>query len=142
MPGPIVLAILLVLPVSSLAPGKTDTGHSPAAGAQTAEKPWPPPGVYRIDKEIEAPRLVKDIKPNYTAAALGAKVQGKVIMEAVVQADGTVGDVRIARSLDREYGLDDEAVRTVKLWKFEPGTKDGTPVPVLVTVEMAFTLKK
>ena len=141
MPGPIVLAILLVLPLASL-PGPADTGHLPAAGAQTAEKPWPPPGVYGTDDHIKPPVVSKRVNPSYTAAAMRAKIQGKVIMQAVVQADGTVSDVRVTRSLDREHGLDDEAVRTVKLWKFEPGTKDGTPVPVLVTVVMAFTLKK
>ena len=142
MPGPVVLAILLVLPLSNVPAGPADTGHFPAAGAQTAERPWPPAGVYRIDKGIAAPRLVKDVKPNYPAAAMGAKIQGKVIMEAVVLTDGTVGEVRVTQSLDREFGLDDEAVRTLKLWEFKPATKDGTPVPVLVTVEMTFTLRK
>ena len=63
-------------------------------------------------------------------------------LEAVVQTDGTVGEVRVKRSLDRQFGLDDEAVATVKKWKFTAGTKDGVAVPALVEIEMTFSLKK
>jgi protein TonB len=64
------------------------------------------------------------------------------VLEVVVQRDGSVGAARIKESLDREYGLDDEAIRTVKQWRFAPGTKDGVPVAVLVNVEMTFSLRK
>jgi TonB family protein len=62
-----------------------------------------------------------------------------VILEAVVLTDGTVGEVRVVRSLDKQHGLDDEAVKTVKKWRFTPGKKDGSAVPVIVSVEMTFT---
>jgi protein TonB len=115
----------------------------PAAATQTpVEAPWPPAGVSRPGGEVTAPRLDKEFKPKYTAAAMRARVQGNIAMEAVVLADGTVGEVRVTRSLDREYGLDDEAVRTLKKWLFKPGTRDGVAVPVLVEVEMTFTLRK
>ena len=52
-------------------------------------------------------------------------------------ADGTVGDVEVTRPLDP--GLDAEAVKTVKQWRFAPGTKDGSPVPVSVEIEMTFS---
>ena len=61
-------------------------------------------------------------------------------MEAVVQTDGTVGEVRVARSLDQKFGLDEHCVKTLKQWQFEPGKKDGVAVPVLVDVEMTFSL--
>lgn len=139
-----VAALFLVVPLSVLpAAGRPD----PAAPAQaTAEKPWPPAGVFRVGKDgspgVTAPKLIKDIKPNYTAAAMTAKIAGTVVMEAVVHPDGTVGEVRVTKSLDREFGLDDEAVRALKMWQFQPGTKDGAPVPVLVVVEMDFTVRK
>jgi periplasmic protein TonB len=69
-----------------------------------------------------------------------ARLQGVVVLEAVVMPDGSVGTVRIVRSLDPN-GLDKEAVRTVKLWRFTPGRKDGKPVASLVQVDMAFTLR-
>jgi len=45
----------------------------------------------------------------------------------------------VTTSLDA--GLDQEAIKAVKQWRFEPGTKDGKPVPVLMTIEMTFTLR-
>ena len=71
-----------------------------------------------------------------------AKIQGNVQLEAVVQTDGTIGEVRVTRSLDREFGMDDEAVTCLKKWLFTPGVKDGVAVPVLVEVEMTFALRK
>jgi periplasmic protein TonB len=70
-----------------------------------------------------------------------AKISGTVLLEAVVLPDGTVGDVRIRRSLDPTFGLDQEAVRTVKSWKFRPGTLHGRAVAAWVIVELEFTLR-
>ena len=70
-----------------------------------------------------------------------AKVQGKVVMEAVGQADGTVGEVRVQQSLDRKFGVDDAAVKAVKEMRFAPATKDGLPVPVVTQIEMSFAAK-
>lgn len=98
-------------------------------------------GVYAPGQGVVVPRLVKEVKPQYTAEAKAAGIQGGVMLEIVVLTDGTVGDVRITKSLDTVYGLDDEAVKAIKQWIFEPGQKDGKPVPVRVNVEMTFTLK-
>jgi len=99
-------------------------------------------GAARPGNGISPPRLIKEVKPNYTADAMRAKIQGVVTLEAVVLADGSVGPVRVTRSLDPNFGLDQEAERTVKLWRFEPGTNRlGERVPVLVEIEMTFTLR-
>ena len=90
---------------------------------------------------VNSPKLLADAKPGYNREAMNAGIQGFVILEAVVLPDGTVGDVTVTRSLDTVHGLDDEAVRTVKKWRFDPGTRDGIPVPVSVEIEMTFTLK-
>jgi len=94
------------------------------------------------DAGVVLPRVVKEAKPYYTAAAMQAKIQGTVWMSIVVLATGDVGDVVVTESLDKEHGLDEAAVEAARQWKFEPGKKDGKPVPVEVTVEMTFTLKK
>ena len=78
-----------------------------------------------------------------TIAATGAKqsYQGVVELEAIVLPDGSVGEVRIVRSLDSVFGLDQEAIKAVKQWRFVPGTRLGQPVAVLVGVELQFTLR-
>lgn len=99
---------------------------------------WPIPGVERPGDGVTSPVLVHETKPNYTPEAMRARVQGLVVMECVVEVDGSVGPVRVRRSV--EPSLDDAAVRTLKQWRFKPGTKDGTPVRVAIIVEMSFTL--
>jgi TonB family protein len=80
-------------------------------------------------------------RPQYTPAALDARVQGDVLLEAVVLTDGSVGDVKVVESLDETYGLDQQAVDAMRRWTFEPGMRDGEPVRVAVKVQMTFTLK-
>jgi periplasmic protein TonB len=98
-------------------------------------------GAYRPGNGVEIPRLVREVKPAYTADAMRAKIQGVVWLECVVMPDGTVGDVRVIRSLDSTFGLDQEAIRAAKQWRFMPGTRFGEPVPVLITIELSFTLR-
>jgi protein TonB len=69
-----------------------------------------------------------------------AKLTGEVWLEVVVLADGTVGSARVVRSLDRRYGLDQEALRTAKLWRFSPATLDGKPIDVIVTLVLEFRI--
>jgi protein TonB len=73
---------------------------------------------------------------------MAARVEGVVVMRAVVLADGSVGEVAVTKSLDAEHGLDDSAVAALRQWRFRPGTKDGMPVAVQVIIETQFTLRK
>ena len=98
-------------------------------------------GEYRPGNGVTIPQLVREVKPSYTADAMRAKVQGTVWLECVVMPDGTVGRVNVVRSLDNTFGLDQEAIKAAKQWRFRPGTRFGEPVPVLITIELAFTLR-
>ena len=98
-------------------------------------------GAYRPGWGIVNPRVLREVNPQYTAEALRAKVTGTVVLELVVLPDGTVGDVRITRSLDPVLGLDEQAVKAARQWLFEPGTRFGEPVEVLVGVALDFDLK-
>jgi protein TonB len=131
------LGAVLVSLALSLVPQQTA-----AAAEPKPDQPWPPAGVVRIGGDVKAPKLLYEVKPPYTADARRAGIQGVIVMEAVVLADGNVGDVRVTRSLDKKFGLDDEAVRTLRKWRFEAGMKGGIAVPVLVEVEMTFTVRK
>ncbi len=98
-------------------------------------------GAYRPGSGIVSPKLLQEVKPQYTADAMRAKIQGTVWVEAIVMPDGSVGNVQITRSLDPTFGLDQEAVKAVRRWRFVPGTRQGQPVPVLVEIELTFTLR-
>ena len=98
-------------------------------------------GAYHPGNGVTSPTLIQEVKPTYTGEAMRAKIQGMVTMEAVVMPDGSVGQVKITRSLDDRFGLDQEAVNTVRKWRFKPGMRLGVAVPVLVEIEMQFTLR-
>ena len=80
------------------------------------------------------------MKPRYTSEALERKIQGAVWLDVVVMRDGCAGAVRVARSLD-PGGLDEEAIRAIRQWRFEPGRLSGVPVDVQVTVVMDFSIR-
>ena len=71
--------------------------------------------------------------------ALRKAITGTVILEAIVTSDGCASQIRVVRSLDR--GLDQEAIAAVMQWRFEPGRLEGTPVDVLVTILVDFSLR-
>ena len=96
------------------------------------------PEAFKPSKDVTTPRIISEVKPQYTADAMREGVQGSIRMACVVLPDGTVGDVAVKEGLHSQ--LDREAVRTVRKWRFVPGMKDGSPVPVQVEVEMTFTL--
>jgi protein TonB len=97
--------------------------------------------VFTPGNGVSLPTVVKQVRPEYTEAAKAARIEGDVVMQAIVLADGRVGDVAVTKSLDSVNGLDDQAVTALKLWVFEPGTKDGIPVAVRIYVQTRFTLK-
>lgn len=119
---------------SGIGPGK-GSGLGPGEGGGTGG------GVYRPGNGVELPQVVVQKKPQYTAEAMRAKVQGVVWVDAVVLPDGTVGDVNVTKSLDSTFGLDQEAIKAAKQWRFVPGRRFGQPVAVLVTIELTFTLR-
>jgi protein TonB len=100
-----------------------------------------PPTVYEPGNGVTLPRVTREVKPEYTNEARDQRIEGVVLMGVVVLADGSVGDVKVTRSLDSVYGLDANAVKAMKLWQFAAGTKDGKPVAVRIAVEMSYTLK-
>jgi len=127
------------------APATSAASAAPAASLASASTSsrsgQEAPKVYRPGGDVRYPRLLTEVKPQYTPEAMAAHIQGTVWLEAVVLATGEVGDVEVTQSLDDVYGLDEEAVKTIKQWRFAPGTKDDKPVAVLIEVEMTFTLK-
>ena len=90
---------------------------------------------------VSWPRLVREVKPNYTPDAMRAQVEGMVELEILVLADGSVGRVNVVRSLDARFGLDQEAINAVRRWRFDPGRRMGKAVATRVGVELSFNLR-
>jgi TonB family protein len=101
------------------------------AGAPGAMQP------IRVGGQIKAPTQINKVQPIYPAEALAARVQGIVIMEAVIGTDGGVTDVKILKSVPM---LDEAAVNAVKQWRYTPTILNGMPVPIIMTVTVTFNL--
>jgi TonB family protein len=96
-------------------------------------------GPYRPGSGIEPPRLVREVKADYTEEARHRGLSGDVVLEIVVRRDGTVGDVRVLQSLGA--GLEQRAIAAVRQWRFDPARRKGVPVDVIVEVAVEFTLR-
>jgi TonB family protein len=97
-------------------------------------------GVYQVGNGVTAPTLRSQVKPFYTSEAMQRKIQGTVVLEMIVGSDGEPYNVRVARSLDAG-GLDEEAVRAARQWRFNPGRLGDTPVDVLVMLVIDFHMR-
>jgi periplasmic protein TonB len=109
------------------------SGIGPGSGGGTGGGP------YRPGSGVAPPRLLHEVKPDYTEDARRHGVEGEVVMEVVVRHDGSVGDVRLVSGLG--YGLNDRAMAAVRQWRFSPAQRRGLPVDVLVEVAVEFKLR-
>ena len=138
-------------PASSGAPSEVPP-NAPAASSSSSERgnsnpPTTPqvvqspasdqyPGVYRVGGDVSAPKLTHGPDPQYSEEARHAGYQGTVVLWLVVDATGLPQNIRVQRALG--MGLDEEAVKAVKRWRFKPAMRDGKPVPVMINVEVNF----
>jgi protein TonB len=99
--------------------------------------PPPPPQQVRVGGLIKEPKKIREVRPVYPQIAQTAKVQGIVIIEAVIGKDGNVKDAKVLRSVAL---LDQAALEAVRQWKFSPTLLNGVPVEVVMTVTVNFTL--
>ncbi len=96
-------------------------------------------GPYRPGSGINPPRLLKEVRADYTEDARRRGLSGEVVLEIVVRRDGTVGDIRILQGLGG--GLNERASEAVRQWRFAPAERRGTPVDVIVEVAVEFKLR-
>ena len=96
-------------------------------------------GVFRIGGGVSPPTVLFKVDPQYSEEARKARYQGTVVLEAIVRSDGTVDILRVVRSLG--FGLDENAIRALKQWKFRPGMRNGQPVDVALNIEVNFNLR-
>lgn len=101
--------------------------------------PTEPEGPIMVGGDVKKPIRVFDPQPQYTEIARKARIQGVVIVQAIVTKEGEVQDVKILKGLP--MGLDKAAADAVKNWKFKPATLNGKPVDVYFNLTVNFTLQ-
>jgi TonB family protein len=109
------------------------SGVGPGSGGGTGGGP------YRPGSGIEPPRIVREVRADYTEEARQRGLSGDVVLEIVVRRDGSVGDVKILQGMSG--GLNERAVQAVRQWRFAPATRLGQPVDVIVEVAVEFKLR-
>jgi protein TonB len=108
-------------------------------GAGTMPPPPPPTAPIRVGGNIKEPKIVRIEQPKYPPEAKRAKLEGVVILEATVTAEGTVDKVKV---ISGPPMLIESAVEAVSHWKYEPTYLNGQAVPVILNARINFSLAK
>jgi len=106
-------------------------------GTGTVPPPPPPPAPVRVGGNVKQPKIVHIEQPNYPPEARRARVEGVVILEATVTAEGTVDKVKVISGPPMLTGA---AVEALTHWKYEPTYLNGQAVPVILTARISFSL--
>ena len=120
--------------------GLPDSIDGAGLGVQPEAPPPPPQPVapVRITSDLRRPAKIKDVMPVYPDIAMRARIAGMVILEATIDAQGKVVNLRVLRSVPL---LDQAALDAVRQWEFTPTRLNGVAVPVVMTVTVNFMLR-
>ncbi len=133
-----VIGAIVIIPLLAADILPTPPSMMAFVAAPPPPPPPPPAAPVRVGGNIKQPTKVKNVPPVYPPIAQSARVQGVVIIEAVIGPNGRVQDARVLRSIPL---LDQAALDAVKQWEFTPTLLNGVPVPVIMTVTVNFTLQ-
>lgn len=150
---PIVATLILALLAPTTAwekiPAAQTADSPPAQTSQGAKGPQPttveptvslePPVSATLGRNMTPPSPIYQPEPPYSKQARMHNIEGTVVITIVIGTDGNVTDAQL-KSNPLGWGLDQEALKTVRTWKFRPATRDGKPVAVRVIVEVTFRL--
>jgi protein TonB len=96
-------------------------------------------GIRRVGGDVEPPVALYRVQPGYTEPARRVRLEGVVVVEAILDVEGRVTDVRVLKPLG--MGLSEAAVDAVAQWRFRPATVNGRPVSVYFTLTVKFELQ-
>jgi TonB family protein len=108
-------------------------------GPTTQRNTFAPSAHRSCDPDVVRPKLLKRVNANYPTNAQSAGIQGIVVMQAVVEPDGTIGDIEALSSSHPD--LERAAILALKQWRFEQGTYKGRPAPVIISHTTDFKLR-
>jgi protein TonB len=97
-------------------------------------------GAGPVRDELSAPEPIRKVDPAYPASMVADRVEGVVVLYAIIRSDGTVSEVRVLEGFDER--LDENARAALEQWRFRPGTKNGVPVDVEAVVRVPFRVPK
>jgi TonB family protein len=92
------------------------------------------------ESDLGAPEAITKVDPAYPQDLMHDRVEGVVVLYAVIHADGSVGDVRVLEGFDER--LNENARKALAQWRFRPGTKDGQPVDIEAVVRVPFKVPR
>jgi TonB family protein len=96
-------------------------------------------GAYVVGNGVTTPSLLERVDPSIPGLAQKLRATGDVVFSVVVTSNGGVRDPQVIRRAG--YGMDEEAARVVRKWRFKPAAKDGVPVDVRIRIEVGFRLQ-
>ena len=128
---------------SNVTPGAIGPKNGTVLGAPPTQAPAPrsappSPTPRRVGGDIQAPQRISAVPPDYPQVARVAKIEGVVTLEATIDAQGQVRDVKVIGSIPL---LDKAAVDAVSKWKYTPTRLNGEAIPVILTVRVVFSLR-
>ena len=97
--------------------------------------------VYQPGSGVTMPIEIRKGLAQYTTEAMRARAQGAITVECVVQTNGVCTNIKVIHAFNPTFGLDQEAIKAAARWRFRPGMRMGKAVPVLVNIELTFTLR-
>jgi protein TonB len=113
-------------------------GNGPGTGPGNDVGPGSDADPVRPGGDVRPPELVQRVEPGYPEAARKARLDGVVILDAIISASGEVEAVRVIRSAGRL--LDAAAAEAIRKWTYRPATLNGRAVRVLLTVTVDFRI--